>query len=1205
MKKTLIIFLILIISILSWANTLSFKSRGSTLLYKKINTYNVEITIQDQRLNYANIHIPAEISHEDTIFHVIGITDNAFSGNSHIRKVTFDPDCDMQYIGEGAFSGCIHLTEIELPSTISEIKPYTFAYCGFKFIEIHNFITSIGERAFSNCKNLKQIEMSENIERINNYAFANCTNLTSFTIPEKTKHLGYEILQANINIDTLYFNAINCEISGAYYDNRVDRTIGAFEYNNSIKEIIFGPKVERIPEYLLYNCHSIDSINFPKSIKQIDRFALHNTEWFNGYISDMVYVNDILYAYKGNKDTLLEYDFRENTTAIASHCFYNNSKIKYITLPDNIHRIYTSAFENCITLKVINLPYYLEYLGDYALKNCKTLTTIKFNKFLEHIGNYCFSNCSSLEKITLPPSLKFMGNATFYNCQNLQYTNIPNLINYIPAGTFSKCHNLEKVTLHNKITSIEEYAFAGCTHLDSINIPSICTKIGNRAFSNCTTLSQIDLNAKSIHINSLAFYKCENLSYINLLGVNRIDYKAFAYCKNLSNISFSKELTTISDFAFENCTSLYSIEIPQSVTKIGKRAFHGCTYLTSLSINNATTEIEAYAFALCSSLKNINLGDNIIHIGASAFRNCSSIESINLNVNIESIEPFCFANCKNLKSITIPQNVKIIDDNAFAGCENLTEINIPNSTTIIGEHAFAGCTNIASINIPQKVKRIKSNAFAKCFNLTNISFNAENCTTGKPIFDYTNNTTNLTIGNTVQIIDDQTFFGMNIKSVEIPASMNYIGNFAFANSTPLNNVSISAKHNLSIENSAFNNTTWINTQTDSIIYIDNVALKYIGKDKPTSIIFKEGTISIASNFMINNTNLETLHLPSSLENIGSYAFQNCSNLKITELPTSITNIGNYAFQNCIEIDSINLNNAHCTIGIAAFAGCKKLTKANLGNNITSIGNMAFAYCSSLKAINSPNDILLPENIETINNATFFNCKELKGKIIIPKNVTVIDDQAFEGCSSIHSIELSHKLRQISISAFNKNYNLTRFLDSSNKYFNTYNGILYSNDMSILYHCPQGYYATCISHNETKTINNYAFNGCTKIKYIILNNVEKIHDYSFNGCTKLKRLTLGKYINSLSYKAFNGCQNLEYISIKKENKYYKSIDGIIYSADMKTLIFCPRAKKGKIKIPKSVQHIADYAFNGCNQITKIITHKNIKTIGKDAFTDTNL
>ena len=91
---------------------------------------------------------------------------------------------------------------------------------------------------------------------------------------------------------------------------------------------------------------------------------------------------------------------------------------------------------------------------------------------------------------------------------------------------------------------------------------------------------------------------------------------------------------------------------------------------------------------------------------------------------------------------------------------------------------------------------------------------------------------------------------------------------------------------------------------------------------------------------------------------------------------------------------------------------------------------------------------------------------------------------------------------------------------------------------------------------------------------------------------------------MTYKAFNGCLNLEAVSIKSDNTHYKTEDGIIYSADMTTLIFCPRAKKGKVKIPKSVQYIADYAFYGCNQITEIITHKNIKNIEKNSFTDCN-
>ena len=192
-KKKNIIFLLLIIILLAnyhctFAKTIEYKSHGCNLIYNIIDGYNVEVGKQNNNLKHEKIYIPSEINVNDTIYYVIGITENAFSGNSHIKKVLFDVANDIQYIGDGAFSGCENLIDIELPSTVTEIRPYTFAWCGLQYIEIHNFITKIGERAFTNCKNLSKIEMSENVEEIGNYAFAWCTALTSFTIPEKTKN---------------------------------------------------------------------------------------------------------------------------------------------------------------------------------------------------------------------------------------------------------------------------------------------------------------------------------------------------------------------------------------------------------------------------------------------------------------------------------------------------------------------------------------------------------------------------------------------------------------------------------------------------------------------------------------------------------------------------------------------------------------------------------------------------------------------------------------------------------------------------------------------------------------------------------------------------------------------------------------------------------------------------------------------------------
>ena len=1227
-----------------WSQEITYKSGGCTLTYNKIDGYNVEVGVQPASLNKAKIFIPDNISHNDTTFYVIGITDNAFSGNTKIEKVIFSDACDMQYIGEGAFAGCSNLTNIELPSTVTEIKPFTFAWCGLKYIEIHNFITKIGERAFTNCMQLSKIDMSENIEEIGNFAFAWCPQLKSFTIPEKTKKLGYEILQANREIDTLYYNAINCKDAGAYYDKRVERTIGAFEGNFGLSEVVFGNEVEYIPEYLLYNCKSVDSIDFPKSIKRVGRYALHNTEWFYAAEEDLIYVNNIAYHYKGKQEHIDETIFRPGTKAIAAHCFYEK-EIKTVELPSTVQYIGNSAFEKCKNIEKITFATDLECIDDFAFYGCEEIKSITLAEGLIEIGKYSFANCRNLRTAKLPRSVNRIGIAAFYNCTNLEKLNIPENTTIIPAGCFSNCESLESIEIHNDITEINEYAFAGCSLLDSIRIPLECTRVGTRAFSNCIGLESVNCIAKSAKIESLAFYKCRNIRSINLLGVDEIGYRAFADCYYLRDVVFGENLTTIDNRAFENCRNLRSLSLPPKLNRIGKSAFENCKSLISINVNDANLAIGNRAFAKCEWLSNINLGNNIQKIGEYAFSYCSEIESVTILNAIDCIETGCFYKCDKLTSIDIPEGVKQIDSRAFEKCSNITSITIPNTLVSIGERAFAECvalndvklsnqvekigdyaffqcSELNAIDIPTSVKKIGTLAFGECDNLTNIYFNAEKCKAGKPVFSYTSEKANLHIGNIVMLIDDRIFENMNIDEITIPNSVTKIGKLAFANSTPLAQIDLQTNDAIEIDNSAFENTSWDNSQNDKIVYINNVAYKYIGNDSPSIIKFKEGTTSIAANFMKDNKQLENVELPSSLLSIGCSAFENCTNLKSIYFPTnirsisqrafancaniesvklssSISNIEDYAFENCSSISEIQMDNATCSIGVASFRNCSALQYAFIGNNITAIGDMAFSFCTNLKGINDEKAIVLPPNLKAINYATFYCCESLSGKITMPYNVTTIRDLAFGGCRNIHSVELSTKTDSISLSAFDKANNFTRYIKIQNNQFKIHNGMLYSNNMATLYHCPEGYRNTCVIHAETKNINKKAFDNCTNLRNIVL-NAERIEDYAFNGCTNLRHITIGTTTYHIGKQIFNGCQSLTQIDVKKNNKYYKSVDGVLYSADMTTLIYCPRAKVGKFRIPKKVKYIADFAFYNCNQI-EVILHKNILSIGNEALT----
>lgn len=70
-------------------------------------------------------------------------------------------------------------------------------------------------------------------------------------------------------------------------------------------------------------------------------------------------------------------------------------------------------------------------------------------------------------------------------------------------------------------------------------------------------------------------------------------------------------------------------------------------------------------------------------------------------------------------------------------------------------------------------------------------------------------------------------------------------------------------------------------------------------------------------------------------------------------------------------------------------------------------------------------------------------------------------------------------------------------------------------------------------------------------------------------------------------------------IESRTPRYKTVDGIIYSADMTTLIACPPMKTGKVIIPEGVKRIRKGAFSG-SKISSVVLPDSLKKIETDAF-----
>ena len=113
---------------------------------------------------------------------------------------------------------------------------------------------------------------------------------------------------------------------------------------------------------------------------------------------------------------------------------------------------------------------------------------------------------------------------------------------------------------------------------------------------------------------------------------------------------------------------------------------------------------------------------------------------------------------------------------------------------------------------------------------------------------------------------------------------------------------------------------------------------------------------------------------------------------------------------------------------------------------------------------------------------------------------------------------------------------------------------------------------------------------------------------FDKCEKtISKLTLGRNIREIRIKKRIFPLEEGY-SVAEGNKYFKAIDGILYTGDGKTLIHCPaqfsHTQPGsltkKTVIPDSVEVIGDEAFLYCERIEQIQLPSNLRVIGNYAF-----
>lgn len=240
----------------------------------------------------------------------------------------------------------------------------------------------------------------------------------------------------------------------------------------------------------------------------------------------------------------------------------------------------------------------------------------------------------------------------------------------------------------------------------------------------------------------------------------------------------------------------------------------------------------------------------------------------------------------------------------------------------------------------------------------------------------------------------------------------------------------------------------------------------------------------------------------------------------------------------------------------------------------------FKSDSTVTAIKIP-DTYNGKPVSRVAGRAFLNAVYLE-KVELGANVVAIESGAFMNCSGLKVMSITAPVNTIGFGAFAGCTRLTRIaVSDSNTCFTNDNGdgILYeinSDDEYVLVAYPAG------RSDETVTVStfvgeikSYAFDGASRLKVI---NIER--DNAFG--------TIGTY-------AFNGCSALEAVNVN--NDAYMSVDGVLYTADEKTLVLYPQNKAGDtFTVPDTVTKIARRAFRGNNNLVEIVIGANVSALG---------
>lgn len=808
-------------------------------------------------------------------------------------------------------------------------------------------------------------------------------------------------------------------------------------------------------------------------------------------------------------------------------------------------------------------------VGNSAFKQCNGIISILDGNVIETVGDSAFSNCQSLYKVVLP-KVKTVGANAFSVAQALVTITFGENIEYIGANQFISDEQLREITIKNPVAdslTIDDSSFFTNLESEVLEILRIYVPAGSYGdyFTKFT-------NAYPKYVYTL----CEDGE---LYGTNNVD-------------------------VYNGSSLIGTVDIGQfRINDLG----NGTVSISSCNVFAKDVKDSDFWTSFNPIPETVN-GKNVVRLGPSSYRSVTfsvmtaSVDNTWGNNNayipdtLKEIAGYAFY--KSDISITSLNSVEVVGDYAFEGALKMYYVDAPSLLTI-GDRAFDNCSELRQFRA-DKLTSVGSYSFYNCKKL--IRLYVESLPNGKS--NWLTNDKSLT----------ELWIAVNASSAPT-TGLPYYGTYPDAVIlTCVDGASTDYKQYAASKVFSANISPYVvkDDNGNTLCVLENMADYLVVEDTTDNV---ENTVTIINHFQRQTAN-GTVHIPGTLT-----AVKNGVSVSV-----EVRSLGNASFAGVdFGNNSVSFASTIKRIGTQAFIMCSSLTGVVNLNSVEELGDYAFSQ-SAITNVVAP-------NLMIANESAFEACKMLK-TVSMPE-LTTTGKNVFEDCTLLESVYFE-KIKTFGSGTFTNDKNLKSItinrvlLNSSEipKITTAYSSSTYSFDFYVpsqsvaLYKAATTYKDFDIYALDTvmsTTDGNYSliekgdgwelisFTPLTSVTTLIVpqtyngNDIIYIRPGAFSLCSAITSITLPASYCHYQYGAFSGMNELQSVLVASGSGYYKSVDGVLFTANGDELVYYPvRKTLTSYTVPAGTKVIQSYAFEGVTALQSVTISADVSVIGYKAF-----